>query len=131
MDTAANTPPLSLSSSVEAIRDVLLVALPHLLADRDRPRQRRNQLAETLHAHLLTRKAALHRLQAAASAGQGTLAATQFEAELARVSFAEGQLVHLDEHALLYTLGVFAVDGRPGDYVTPYAGVPPKAADRD
>lgn len=114
----------------DAVRQTLLEVLPPLLALLQRPDERRQQLRDTLRSHLQARKASLQWLQASASQGQGTLAAAQFEAELARVNFAESQLAHLGEQALVYTLGVFAIDGRPGDYVSTDRPTT-KAADRD
>lgn len=59
----------------------------------------------------------IRELIGAGVAGAGSVAAGMFAAELARIEFTRQQLPHLDSGAVLYTLGVFELDGRPGDYM--------------
>lgn len=81
------------------------------------PHQRRDKLRQKLREQLALRRIALASLRASGQPGIGSLPASMIEGELGRLGLAEGQLEHLDEAGLLFTLGVFSCDGRPGDYV--------------
>lgn len=76
---------------------------------RDALKRRRIVLLLALEAQSLTDDTAHRGVCPRSSANIG--------AELARVRFAERQIPFLDLTATIYMLGVFRIDGRPGDYI--------------
>lgn len=87
----------------------------------DRPALQRTELRRKLRDVLNARRVVIQSAMRQQMDGVGSVPSAMFAAELARIELVLGQVEHLDRDALLYTLGVFTVDGRPGDYVTPEA----------